>query len=171
MLLKITNRVPLTTNSMPLRVLFVCLGNICRSPLAEGVFRKQVHEAGLGEDLEVDSAGTGGWHVGQPPDRRMRQTASRHGVYLDDIRARKFDRADLDRFDLILAMDRSNLYDILSMAGPEQRSKVKLFMSYDESGGGQKDVPDPYYGGPDGFENVFEIVERTSRNILSSVSV
>lgn len=169
MLLKITNREPLTPNSMPLRVLFVCLGNICRSPLAEGVFRKQVDEAGLGEDLEADSAGTGGWHVGEPPDNRMRQTASRHGVYLDDIRARKFDQADLDRFDLILAMDRSNLDNILSMASPEQRSKVKLFRSYDETGGGQ-DVPDPYYGGPDGFENVFEMVERTSRNILSSVS-
>ncbi|MFV1980480.1 MAG: low molecular weight protein-tyrosine-phosphatase [Rhodothermia bacterium] len=155
---------------MPLRILFVCLGNICRSPLAEGVFRKHVAEAGLGGDVEADSAGTGAWHVGEPPDRRMRQTASRHGVYLDDIRARKFDRVDLDRFDLIIAMDRSNLQDILGMASPQQRSKVKLFRSYDESGGGQGDVPDPYYGGPDGFEHVFEIVERTSRNILSSVS-
>lgn len=152
------------------KILFVCLGNICRSPLAEGVFRKQVAEAGLGDEFEVDSAGTGAWHVGEAPDRRMRQTASRHGVYLDDIQARTFNRADLDRFDLILAMDRSNLRDILAMADPEQRTKVKLFRSYDGSDVGQKDVPDPYYGGPDGFEHVFEIVERTSKNILSSVS-
>ncbi|MFC2085975.1 low molecular weight protein-tyrosine-phosphatase [Bacteroidota bacterium] len=155
---------------MPFNVLFVCLGNICRSPLAEAVFRKQVIEAGLGDKIGVDSAGTGGWHVGDPPDRRMRHTAASHDVSLDDIRARQFGRDDLKKFDLILAMDRSNLHDILRMAGPDERSKVKLFRSFDELGGDQSDVPDPYYGGPEGFERVFEIVDRTSKRILSSIA-
>lgn len=152
-----------------MRILFVCLGNICRSPLAEAVFRKHVYDAGLGEEHEVESAGTGGWHVGERPDSRMRKTAEKHGVYLENIRARRFDRSDLDRFDLILAMDRSVLHDIQSMADPNQREKVRLFRTYDEFGGEESDVPDPYYGGQDGFETVYEIVERTSKNLLESI--
>ena len=148
-----------------MRILFVCLGNICRSPLAEGVLKKQALEAGI-NDIEIDSAGTGGWHVGEQPDQRMRRTAERHGVSLSGIEARKFDRSDFDKFDLILAMDRSVLEDILNMADEEQRKRVKLFRSYDEDG---SDVPDPYYGGPDGFQHVYEIAERTSRNLLESI--
>lgn len=160
----------LTIKKLPMKVLFVCLGNICRSPLAEGLFRKLVAEAGRADEFEIDSAGTGGWHVGERPDRRMRETAARHGVDLSDIRARRFDRDDLDDFDLILAMDRDNLRDILRVASPEQRAKVRLFRSYDDDPGGALDVPDPYYGGSDGFERVFRIVERTSRNLLEASS-
>ena len=152
-----------------MRILFVCLGNICRSPLAEGVFRKLVASEGRSAEFEIDSAGTGGWHVGERPDGRMRQTASRHGVSLEDIRARKFKRSDLDDFDLILAMDRNNYQDILALARKDQTDKVRLFRSFDPEIGGSKDVPDPYYGGPDGFEHVFDIVERTSENLLRSI--
>jgi protein-tyrosine phosphatase len=150
-----------------MKILFVCLGNICRSPLAEGVFRKLVLESGR-NDIEADSAGTGGWHVGESPDSRMRRTAERHGVSLEGIQARKFKRSDFDEYDLILAMDRSVYRDILSMAGDSQHEKVKLFRSFDDVDG--SDVPDPYYGGSDGFEQVFEIVDRTSRNILESIA-
>jgi protein-tyrosine phosphatase len=119
-------------------------------------------------DIEADSAGTGGWHVGESPDSRMRRTAERHGVSLGGIQARKFKRSDFDEYDLILAMDRSVYRDILSMAGDSQHEKVKLFRSFDDVDG--SDVPDPYYGGSDGFEQVFEIVDRTSRNILESIA-
>ncbi|ARA91713.1 protein tyrosine phosphatase [Rhodothermaceae bacterium RA] len=148
------------------RVLFVCLGNICRSPLAEGVFRHYVRKAGLEDHIEVDSAGTGSWHVGEPPDRRMRRTAEAHGISLDGQRARQFEKEDLERFDHIFAMDKENLQDILYLDdGDAYGHKVRLFREFDPEPGDYQ-VPDPYYGGPQGFENVFQIVDRTARTLL-----
>lgn len=151
------------------RILFVCMGNICRSPLAEGVFRSLVEERGLSSLIEIDSAGTGSWHAGQPPDRRMRQTAHRHGISLDDQRARAVRSSDLYDFDLLLMMDRDNLNHVrrLDRKGA-MREKLRLFRDFDpDPGDGQ--VPDPYYGGADGFEDVYCIVDRTARNLLDWV--
>lgn len=148
------------------RVLFVCLGNICRSPLAEGVFRHYVRKTGLEEHIEIDSAGTGSWHVGEPPDRRMRQTAAQHGISLDGQRARQFAKEDLEAYDHILAMDKENLQDILYLDDDDAFGhKVRLFREFDPEPGDFQ-VPDPYYGGSQGFENVFQIVDRTARTLL-----
>ena len=150
----------------PIRVLFVCLGNICRSPLAEGVFRKMVMEAGFEDRFEIDSAGTGQWHVGQQADARMRSTAKMRGVDLNDIRARQMDRDDLYHFDHVFAMDRSNLHDALYLdPDGDHSARARLFREFDTEPGDYQ-VPDPYYGGPNGFDNVFDIVERTSEAIL-----
>lgn len=149
-------------------VLFVCLGNICRSPLAEGVFRRLVAERGLSDRIRVDSAGTGGWHVGHPPDRRMQATAEARGVSLSGIEARKVRRADLTAFDYVFAMDRENLRDLRALDSGEAREKIRLFRDFDPQDGGS-DVPDPYYGGEEGFEVVFEIVDRTCRAILDFI--
>lgn len=151
------------------RVLFVCLGNICRSPVADGVFQSLVDAHDLHEVVEVDSAGTSGWHAGGKPDARMMATSARHGVSLDHLRSRLFVQQDLQRFDLILAMDKQNLKDIekLDPRG-EFSSKIKLFRSFDpEPGNGE--VPDPYYGGAQGFEEVYTMVERTSHQLLKHV--
>ena len=152
--------------SGPVRVLFVCLGNICRSPLAEGVFRHKVREAGLEHLIEIDSAGTGAWHVGNPPDRRMTATARRHGVDLSSQRARQFVDTDLKDFDHVLAMDKSNLHDILYLdAGDDLGQRVTLFRQWDPEPG-DYEVPDPYYDGAEGFETVYGIVDRTTDNLL-----
>ena len=154
-----------------IRVLFVCLGNICRSPLAEGVFRDHLEKANYRDDIsiEVDSAGTGSWHVGDKPDARMRATSRMHGVSLEDIRARQFVAEDFSKFDHIYAMDRQNQKDILSLANSEaDRKKVRLFRSHDPDAD-DLDVPDPYYGGESGFQNVFTIVERTIRQIVDDL--
>jgi protein-tyrosine phosphatase len=149
-----------------IKVMFVCLGNICRSPLAEGVFRHLVREAGLEDRFEIASSGTGAWHVGQMPDRRMRQTAAGHGLSLDGQVASQFKQSDLETYDHIYAMDRENQRAVLSRAprgtGP---AKVALFRDYDPSPG-DRQVPDPYYGGAQGFEEVYRIVERTARALL-----
>jgi protein-tyrosine phosphatase len=146
------------------RVLFVCLGNICRSPTAEGVMRRLVHERGLEDEIEIDSAGTGGWHVGAPPDARATEAAARRGTLLSGA-ARRFDPArDFDRFDLILAMDGENLRDLLAVAPDEPaRAKVRLFLA------GDRDVPDPYYGGDDGFEQVLDLVEEAASSLLDEL--
>jgi protein-tyrosine phosphatase len=143
------------------RILFVCLGNICRSPTAEGVMRRLVEEQGLAGEIEIDSAGTGGWHVGAPPDARATEAARRRGTTLEGA-ARRFDpRSDFDRFDLILAMDAENKRDLLALAPDDDaRAKVRLFLA------GERDVPDPYYGGPDGFERVLDLVEEASASLL-----
>ena len=152
---------------MPIRVLFVCLGNICRSPAAEGVFRHQASAAGLGSAFHIESAGTGAWHIGEPPDRRMRRAAERRGISMTS-RARKVSADDFERFDHIFAMDRSNLEALLDQAPPEHHHKIRLFrdLDPDEPGG---DTPDPYYGGDAGFDEVLDIVERTSQHLLSSL--
>jgi protein-tyrosine phosphatase len=145
------------------RLLFVCLGNICRSPTAEGVMRHLVREAGLEDRIEIDSAGTGGWHVGEPPDERATEAAARRGIALDGA-ARRFSIEDFDRFDLILAMDSENLRDLRALApDDEARAKVRLLR------GADLDVPDPYYGGPDGFDEVLDQVEEACRRLLDEV--
>ncbi len=152
--------------SSPIRVLFVCLGNICRSPLAEGVFRKMVDERGLGSLIEVDSAGTGAWHVGEPPDGRMAEVALANGVSLENQSARQLSEPDLQRFTHIYVMDKSNLHDTLYLDTADRYGhKVRLFREFDPAPGDYQ-VPDPYYGGENGFREVYGIVERTAAAIL-----
>ena len=152
-------------------ILFVCLGNICRSPLAEGVFRHLARERGLESRLHIDSAGTGAWHVGNPPDPRSTEVAARHGIRLES-RARQVRPGDATRFDLILAMDRANLSDLTDLfdgRAEDPAGLLRLFRDYDPEVTGAADVPDPYYGGPDGFEVVHAMVERTCRSLLDEV--
>ena len=155
--------------SEPIRICFVCLGNIVRSPLAEAMFRHLIEEAGLDDRYQVDSAGTSGWHVGDPPDRRMRQVAARHGFHYDH-RARQFQRGDFDRFDWIIAMDRQNRADLRRLArSPEHEAKIRTLREFDPLGGPDAPVPDPYYGGIDGFEEVYAIVERSCQGLLDAL--
>lgn len=150
----------------PVRVLFVCLGNICRSPLAEALFQKKVVEAGLADRIEVDSAGTGGWHVGAPPDERMTATAARRGADLGALRARQLARADLDYYDHVFVMDKGNLHDTLALdPDGDHGTRVRLFREFDPEPGDYQ-VPDPYYGGPSGFDRVYDIADRTTDAIL-----
>ncbi|HJL43526.1 MAG TPA: low molecular weight protein-tyrosine-phosphatase [Myxococcales bacterium LLY-WYZ-16_1] len=145
---------------MTTRVLFVCLGNICRSPTAEAVFRELANRRGLAERFEIDSAGTGSWHSGAPPDARMQKAAAARGYRLTG-RARQVAVEDFERFDLILTMDESNRRDVLARAPADPGERVQLFRRHDPAEPGA-DVPDPYYGGPDGFRHVVEIVERNA---------
>ena len=150
----------------PVRVLFVCLGNICRSPVAEGVFQHKVNAAGLDGDVLVDSAGTGGWHAGAPPDRRMTETAARHGIDLSRLQARQLRRDDLAEFDHVFVMDKQNLHDTLFLdPDGDHGTRVRLFREFDPEPGDYQ-VPDPYYGGADGFEAVFQMVDRTTDALL-----
>ena len=151
------------------RVLFVCLGNICRSPLAENVFRHLVEEAGLAAEFEIDSAGTGSWHVGEAPDRRAESVARAHGISMRG-RARQVTEDDLVEFDWVLAMDRSNLQDLEHLArGGSATARIELLRAYDPERDAD-DVPDPYYGGQSGFEDVFHIVRRSCGHLLASIS-
>jgi len=150
----------------PIRIQFVCLGNICRSPLAKVVFREKVEEAGLDDHFEVASSGTGDWHVGDPADDRMRQTAQRHGLSLADHRASQFRADDLEAYDHIFVMDKSNLNDVLHLdENDEHGGKVRLFREFDPEPEDYQ-VPDPYHGGRQGFENVYDIVDRTADMLL-----
>ena len=149
-------------------VLFVCMGNICRSPTSEGVFRHHVAEAGLGERIVVDSAGTHAYHVGDPPDRRAHAAAERRGISLVDIRARRVSDDDFERFDYIIAMDEDNVTRLKDQSSPEHHSKVRLFLEFSSSG--EREVPDPYYGGAAGFERVLDLVEDASRGLLETLS-
>lgn len=152
-----------------IKVSFVCLGNICRSPLAQGVFEYLVKQQGLEGAIEISSSGTGNWHVGKPPDARMQATAKEHGVTMKS-RARQFAAEDFNHLDLILAMDRSNEEDLRRLCpSPSVEKKLRLFRSFDPESQGGEDVPDPYYGGIDGFEQVFQIVHRTSPEILKYI--
>ena len=151
------------------RILFVCMGNICRSPLAEGVFRHLAEARGVGRFIEIDSAGTGSWHAGQPPDRRMRETALKHGISLDGQRARAVRSRDLYHYDLLLMMDQDNLNMVRRLDRKHAvQDKLRLFRSFDPEPG-DRQVPDPYYGREDGFEHVYQIVERTSKALLDWV--
>jgi protein-tyrosine phosphatase len=150
----------------PVRVQFVCLGNICRSPLAKAVFRDKVKQHGLEDQFEIVSSGTSNYHVGEQADRRMRQTADRHGLSLEAHRASQFQKEDLEAFDHVFVMDKSNLNDVLHLdENDEYGGKVRLFREFDPEPGDYQ-VPDPYHGGRQGFENVFDIVERTSEMLL-----
>jgi len=148
-------------------VLFVCLGNICRSPLAEGVFRAQLRDSGLQDHITVDSAGTGTWHVDCPPDPRSIETANIHGLDITAQRGRQVAPEDFDNFDLILAMDRSNFATLTARAPSSARKKIFLFM--DITLGQEVDVPDPYYD-DDGFKNVYRMLREGSSALLRSLS-
>ena len=149
-------------------VLFVCLGNICRSPTAHGVFENLVSERGLGNAIHVDSCGTGDWHVGHAPDRRAAAEARRRGYELDHLRARQVEPADFERFDYILAMDRMNLADLEVMRPAWFDGRLGLFLSYAPAAG-VVEVPDPYYGAEDGFSRVLDLVEAASTGLLEAI--
>ena len=149
-------------------ILFVCMGNICRSPTAEGVFRYHVSQAGLDGRVLIDSAGTHAYHVGEPPDRRAMAAAARRGMSLEGIRARRVADEDFERFDYIIAMDEDNLYRLKDQSPPEHHEKLRLFLEFSASN--QREVPDPYYGGSAGFERVLDLVEEASRGLLETLS-
>ncbi len=150
---------------MAVKVLFVCMGNICRSPTAHGVFQHLVTQAGLQRAIYVDSAGTGDWHVGRPPDKRAAQAAKQRGYDLSPLRARQFSAEDLQVFDYILAMDQENLQGILALKSQPQRGHVGLFLQFAKNAEYQE-VPDPYYGGSKGFERVLDLIESASHGLL-----
>jgi protein-tyrosine phosphatase len=149
------------------RILFVCLGNICRSPTAEGVMRGLVAEAGLDGEIEVESAGTGNWHLGDPPDPRAVSAAADRDVELTGA-ARQVDAADFERFDLLIAMDRSNR-DALRRLAPDDEAQERVRLLREFGDREDSDVPDPYYGGDDGFGEVLDIVERCCSALLDEV--
>ena len=149
-----------------LNVCFVCHGNICRSPLAQGVMESLVKKEGLEEIILISSAGVSGWHVGEPPDNRMQNTAQKHGVTLNS-RARHFQGHDFKQMDMVLAMDHSNFETLKAMRPlADTQDKLFLFRSFDPENKGDLEVPDPYYGGDRGFELVFEMVERACPKIM-----
>ena len=149
-------------------VLFVCMGNICRSPTAEGVFRHHVEQAGLGEHIVVDSAGTHAYHVGDPPDRRANAAAERRGIKLGALKARRVSDDDFERFDYIIAMDVDNLERLKDQSPSEHHNKIMLFLEY--ASVREREVPDPYYGGAAGFERVLDLVEEASRGLLETLT-
>jgi protein-tyrosine phosphatase len=149
-------------------VLFVCMGNICRSPTAEGVFRQRVSERAPGLGLLIDSAGTHDYHIGEPPDRRAIEAAARRGIDLRSLRARQVAEEDFERFDLILAMDRLNHVTLLDRCPAERAHRVRLLLDY-APGSATKDVPDPYYGGPADFEVVLDLVEAASSGLIAQL--
>ncbi len=150
------------------KVLFVCMGNICRSPTAEGLFRQAVAEAGLLEHIEIDSAGTHAYHVGEPPDRRAQASALNRGVDLSRQRARKINVEDFEIYDYILAMDEENLANLKNLCQPHHTEKLRLFLGCAEHMN-EKEVPDPYYGGSQGFEYVLDLVEAASEGLLAHI--
>ncbi|CAK0739783.1 putative low molecular weight protein-tyrosine-phosphatase slr0328 [Gammaproteobacteria bacterium] len=151
-----------------IKILFVCMGNICRSPTAQGVFARLIQEHNLGHRFEIDSAGTHAYHVGEPPDRRSQEAAARRGVDLNALRARHVAPKDFEHYHYLLAMDRDNYHTLRQAAPPKYLHKVRLFLEFaphlpiDE-------VPDPYYGGPDGFEQVLDIVDAAARGLLTEL--
>ena len=150
-------------------VLFVCLGNICRSPMAEGVFRQLVEEEGLDGQIRIDSAGTDDWHVGESPDPRAAAVSRKNGVELESI-ARTIESGDLDDFDYVLAMDRENLHDIQALQRAHGGgASIHLFREFDPDAGGELEVPDPYFGVGDGFDRIYEMIHRTAGNLLDQL--
>lgn len=150
-----------------MRILFVCLGNICRSPTAEGVLRALAAREAPELALEIDSAGTAGYHIGEAPDARTRKAAARRGYDLSALRARIVEPADFERFDLILAMDHENLKALRRRAPAVAHERVRLFMEFSARAGAPEEVPDPYYGGPNGFEEVLDLVEQAARGLIA----
>lgn len=153
-----------------LQVLFVCMGNICRSPMAEGVFRNRLKERAGDLRVEIDSAGTTGYHVGSPPDERAQAAAARRGVDISSLGARRVESDDFERFDYILAMDTDNLEFLLSESAPEHHEKIRLFLDYSDARKGSE-VPDPYYGGPTGFERVLDLIEDACEGLVDEILV
>ena len=148
-----------------MRVLFVCMGNICRSPLAEGVFRHHLETCARDVRVKIDSAGTHGYHVGAPPDERALVAATRRGIDVSALAARRVVPDDFERFDYILAMDTDNLQFLLDMADPQYHDRIQLFLDYSPVNKGAE-VPDPYYGGPNGFERVLDLIEGATEGLL-----
>lgn len=151
-----------------IRICFVCLGNICRSPTAHGITLHHVEKRGLGDDVELDSAGTGAYHVGQRPDQRSIAAARRRGVELPGV-ARQFLASDFDKFDYVLAMDEENLENLKKLLGKRQHPGLRLFRSFDPSAPPSASVPDPYFGGERGFEEVLDQCERAALGLLQVV--
>ena len=152
----------------PIKVLFVCTGNICRSPTAEAVFRHLVEAQGFADRVLVDSCGVGGWHVGEPPDRRSQATARTRGIDMSGLTARQVRVEDFHEFDHILAMDRGHYDSLIRMAPANAKAQVHLFNDFTVGFRGQ-DVPDPYYGGVQGFEHVFDMITEGSEGLLAHV--
>ena len=153
---------------MTVSVLFVCLGNICRSPTAEVVFRDRVKAAGLEELILIDSAGTGDWHIGRAPDPRTQEAAAGRGYDMSSLRARQVSAADFDKFDVVLAMDNANLADLQAMQPADSAVILKRFLDY-ATDTSIREVPDPYYGGQDGFAQVLNLVEEGSEGLLEAL--
>jgi len=164
---QIEGRVRLLYKQSMTSVLFVCMGNICRSPTAEGVFRHFVEEAGLADSVEIESAGTHAYHINEPPDRRAKAAAERRGFSMADIHARRVREDDFERFDYIVAMDRDNFTSLESQADTEHEHKIRLFLDF--SAGHETEIPDPYYGGAAGFERVLDLIEDASRGLLETL--
>jgi protein-tyrosine phosphatase len=153
----------------PTRVLMVCMGNICRSPTAEAVLRTQAALRGMAQRVEVDSAGTHGWHAGEPPDARAQAHGARRGYDLAPLRARRVQAADFERFDLILAMDRDNLANLLELRPAAAETRVELLMRFARRHA-VEEVPDPYYGAADGFERVLDLIEDACDGLLAHLA-
>lgn len=151
-----------------IKVLFICMGNICRSPTAEGVFRRLVEEAGLSGKIQIDSAGTHDYHIGAPPDHRAQAAAAQRGYDLSALRGRQVERADFERFDYILAMDGDNLANLQRLCPPPHKNRVGLFLEYGRNLA-LREVPDPYYGGAQGFEQVLDLVEEAAAGLLEEI--
>lgn len=149
-------------------VLFVCLGNICRSPTAHGVFETMLDRHGLGDDIAVDSCGTGDWHVGSAPDRRATAEALQRGYDLSQLCARQVQAVDFERFDYILAMDKMNLAELRALCPADYAGHLGLFLAFAD-GVSEDEVPDPYYGGAEGFGHVLDLVERASTGLLREI--
>ncbi len=151
-----------------IRVLFVCMGNICRSPTAEGIFRAEIAAAKLGDGVTVDSAGTHDYHAGEPPDPRACEAADARGITIGHLRARKVKKRDFETFDYILAMDRQNHALLAKACPPERMDRLHLFLSFAENIA-TADVPDPYYGGLDGFDHVLDLIEAGATGLLMEI--
>ncbi len=153
-----------------MKVLFVCMGNICRSPTAEGVFREHVRRHAPGLDIEIDSAGTHAYHVGEPPDPRTVRAAARRGIDLASLRARQVQDEDFERFDLILAMDRLNHATLLDRSPPEHHARIRTLLEFAGAvEAASADVPDPYYGGAEGFDDVLDLVQSAADGLLGEI--
>ncbi|MCG6940073.1 MAG: low molecular weight phosphotyrosine protein phosphatase [Thiohalocapsa sp.] len=158
------------TERATVKVLFVCMGNICRSPTAQGVFRKLVQEAGLAEVIEIDSAGTHAYHVGEPPDPRAQETARRRGIDLSDLRARRVTAADLEHYHYVLVMDQDNYHALSDLCPPGRGLERRVTLLMDHAPQARmREVPDPYYGASGGFEAVFDMVEEAAAGLLEDI--
>lgn len=151
-----------------IKILFVCLGNICRSPTAEGVFRDLVRRENLTAQIGTDSCGTSGWHIGDPPDQRACAEARRRGISIDDLKARALRADDFENFHYVLGMDRANLAKLQAACPSDYRDRVHLFLDYAPDLP-MREVPDPYYGGSEGFVNVFDMIEKASAGLLADI--
>jgi protein-tyrosine phosphatase len=150
------------------RVLFVCLGNICRSPTAEGVFRQVVRQASLADYIDIDSAGTHAYHIGDPPDRRAQAAAARRGVDLSGLRGRQATPRDIEEFDYVLAMDRENLQNLQAICPSGLETKLRLFLEF-AGERVEREVPDPYFGGESGFDRVLDMIEDAAQGLLAHI--